>query len=283
MGVYYTGSPSKILKLISFHDRGKVFISMIKVWIYWTIGLSLSTIAGAWLVKRYRNSYGYPVLVALYSTFIVVCNMLASRLAEYELLSIVVVTAGATLMFPFVAQIVDMINEVYGRRATYMAILITLLVNIVASIMVWHVASEKPALDAMGIPEVYEEAWRYFLVPVPRIVLASYLAFWVANTLDAKIFADLKRYFYTRYKEAYRSLKTITTFVLIRSVISDVINMVIDSLVFFPVAFALVIPWEALPEVVFGGAYVKIIAVILTQPFLIAYRWLIRDVERVID
>ena len=256
---------------------------MIEVWAYWTLGLSISTLAGAWLVKHYRDSYGYPVLVALYASFIVVCNMLASRLVEYELLGAVVVTAGATLMFPFVAQIVDMINEVYGRRATYTAIIITLLVNVVASIMVWHVASEKPALDAMGVSDVYEEAWRYFLVPLPRIVFASYLAFWIANTLDAKIFADLKRYFYTRYREAYRDIKTITTFVLVRSIASDVVNMVVDSLIFFPVAFALVVPWEVLPEIITGGAYVKIVAVMLMQPFLIAYRWLIKDVKRVVD
>lgn len=256
---------------------------MIAVWAYWVIGLTISTVFGAELVRRYRNTYGYPVLVALYAAFIVVCNMLASRLVLYDLLGVAVVTAGATLMFPFVAQIVDMVNEVYGRRATYMAIFITLLVNIIASIMVWHVASEPPALDAMGVPEVYEEAWQYFLVPMPRIVLASYVAFFVANTLDAKLFADLKRYFYTRYREAYRSLKTITLFVLVRSIVSDVVNMVVDSFVFFPVAFALVVPWETLLEIVLGGSFVKVVAVMLMQPYLVAYRWLIRDVERTID
>lgn len=252
-------------------------------WIYWAIGLAISTLAGAFLVKKYRDTYGYPLLIALYSAFIIITNMLASRAVYYDLFNVVVVTAGATFMFPFVAQIVDMINEVYGRKATYMAILITLLTNIVASIMVWHVAMETPALDVMEVPEVYEKAWQYFLTPIPRIVMASYVAFYVANTLDAKVFADLKKYFYTRYREAYRDLKTIISFVLIRSIASDLVNMIVDSLVFFPLAFAFTLPLEVLPEITIGGTYVKIVATLLMQPYLIAYRVLIRDVERTID
>lgn len=254
------------------------------MWLTWIIGLTISTIAGAMLVKRFRDTYGYAMLVALYTSFILVSNILASRLVEYSIFGVVVKPiAGATLLFPFVAQIVDMINEVYGRRATYTAILITLAVNIVASILIWHVALEKPVIEEIGLPPVYEDAWRYYLLQTPRVVLASYTAFWVANTIDAKIFADLKRYFYTRYREAYRSLKTITSFVLARSITSDIANMVLDSLVFFPLAFAITIPWHGLMDMIAGGAYVKIVVVLLTQPFFIAFRWLIKDVTRTID
>lgn len=252
-------------------------------WVYWFAGLTVSTLSGAFLVRRFRNSFGYPLLVSLYSSFIIVSNLLASRIVYYDFFGVVVATAGATFMFPFVAQIVDMVNEVYGRRATYMAILITLITNVVASFMVWHVSYETPALDVMGVPEAYEKAWQYFLTPVARIVVASYIAFAIANTLDAKIFADLKKYLYTKYKEAYRDPKTIVLFVLARSVASDVVNMVVDSLVFFPLAFLYTIPLEAMPELTLGGTYVKIIAIALTQPYLIAYRLLIRDVERTID
>ncbi|MEM4718051.1 MAG: queuosine precursor transporter [Desulfurococcaceae archaeon] len=252
-------------------------------WLYWFIGLLISTLAGAFLVRNFRNTYGYPLLISLYAAFIVVTNMLTSRVVYYDLFGIVVVTAGATFIFPFIAQIVDMINEVYGRRATYMAVLITLLTNIVASIMVWHVALETPAIDVIGVSEIYEEAWQYFITPVPRIVIASYLAFYIANILDAKVFADLKRHFYTRYSEAHKDLLTIVSFVLIRSLASDLVNMVIDSLVFFPLAFSFTVPFEALPEMTLGGMYVKIVATILMQPYLIIYRILIRDVERTID
>ncbi|MEM1858220.1 MAG: VUT family protein, partial [Desulfurococcaceae archaeon] len=89
--------------------------------------------------------------------------------------------------------------------------------------------------------------------------------------------------FYVKYKEAYKDVKIVTTFVLVRSIISDLVNMVVDSLVFFPLAYALTVPWEVLPEVILGGTYVKVVIILLTQPFLIAYRLLIRDVPRVID
>ncbi len=254
-----------------------------ELWAYWTLGLAVATLAGAQLVRRYRDTYGYPALVGIYVAFILVSNLLAGRLVYYEIFGVEVVTAGATLVFPFVAQVVDMVNEVYGRRATYMAVLVTLVCNAVASILVWHVSFERPALEVMEVPPVYEEAWRFFMLQAPRIVLASYLAFYVANTLDAKVFADLKRYFYTRYREAYKDVRTIALFVLARSVASDLVNMVVDSLVFFPVAYLFTFPLEALPGTMLGGAYVKVVAAILMQPFLIAYRVLIRDVERVVD
>ncbi|MEM0469642.1 MAG: queuosine precursor transporter [Desulfurococcaceae archaeon] len=258
-----------------------------EVWLFWVMGLTLSTCTGAFLVRRFRDSYGYPVLVSLYVAFILVSNILASRLVVYNLFGVVAVTAGATLIFPFVAQIVDMVNEVYGRKASYMAVLITLMVNIIASTLIWHVACEEPALEEMGLSRdlavVYDEAWRFYMLQTPRIVVASYTAFWVANILDAKIFADLKRHFYVKYKEAYKDVKIVTTFVLVRSIISDLVNMVVDSLVFFPLAYALTVPWEVLPEVILGGTYVKVVIILLTQPFLIAYRLLIRDVPRVID
>lgn len=265
-----------------------------EVWLFWFIGLMVSTIAGAFLVKEYRDTYGYPVLVSLYVAFILVSNILASRLVVYDLFGYVTITAGATLMFPFIAQIIDMINEVYGRRASYMSIMITLIVNIVASILIWQVAYETPAIDTLassleeaGLPGqlayIYEDAWKYYILQTPRIVIASYSAFCVANTLDAKVFADLKRYFYNKYREAYQSVKVITAFVLLRSIISDVMNMFVDSLIFFPLAFAFTVPWETMPEIILGGAYIKITIVMLTQPFLIAYRWLIRDVRRIID
>ena len=252
-----------------------------EIWLFWTIGLTISTLVGAILVKKYRDTYGYTILVSLYVAYILISNILASRLVEYNLFGLIVITAGATLIFPFIAQIVDMINEIYGRRASYMAIIITLVINVVASVLIYQVSFEKPFLG--DLPILYEEAWQYYMRQAPRIVAASYTAFWIANTLDAKIFADLKKYFYSKYKEEYKSIKTITIFVLMRSILSDVVNMIVDSLIFFSIAFAFTVPFEVLWDIILGGAYVKVVIVVVMQPFLILYRILVRDVSRVVD
>lgn len=252
------------------------------VWVTWLVGLTLATLAGAWFVRKYRDSFGYPVLVAIYTSFIVVCNLLTSRLVVSDFGFTTLVLPGATLMFPFIAQVVDMINEVYGRRASYTAVWITFVASTLASVMVWHVASEEPATFLM--PDlVYEEAWRYFMLQSPRIVAASYVAFLVANSLDVKVFADLKRYMYRRYREAQRRPSVITMFVLVRSLASDAVNMTVDSLVFMPLAFLGVIPLAALPAATLDLTIAKLLIIAVTQPFLIGYRLLIRDVARVVD
>ena len=78
------------------------------------------------------------------------------------------------------------------------------------------------------------------MLQTPRVVIASYAAFLVAELLDATVFAEIKRRVY-RYEI---KAKSIIAGVLLRSVGSDVINMVVDSIAFFPIAFASTLPWE---------------------------------------
>lgn len=253
------------------------------IWIYWVLGLTFSTISGAMLVRKWKNLYGYSVLLAIYTSLIVFSNLLVNRLALIDLGFITVVSPSVVLVFPFTAQVIDMINEVYGRKATYRSIMITLISSVMVTFLTYHLMELKPALFAMNVPEVYEDAWRYLLSQVPRVVAVSYFAFFVGNMIDAKVFADLKKYFYTKYREAYRSNKAIITFVLIRSIVSDIINMLVDTSIFIPLTFLGVLPNDIVISMIGFQAITKIFVITITQPFFIGYRVLIKDVERQVD
>ncbi|MGP3667667.1 MAG: queuosine precursor transporter [Candidatus Bathyarchaeota archaeon] len=246
------------------------------VWIIWALGLTISTFLGAYIVKR-RRELGYPLLTAIYVSYILAANILASRIMLVDLGFTTLALAGGTIIFPFCAQIIDMINEIYGWRKTYTAILTAFFTNILLVSFIYISALEPPAPWLTGM----EEAWRFFFLQAPRIVIASFIAFITVELIDAKVFASLKLYFARRFKEnPYSSLKSITAFVTCRSLSSDVVNMVLDSLIFFPLAFAFVVPNEVLLSFILAGTLAKCILTIVDTPWFIIYRLLTRHVER---
>uniref|UniRef100_A0A7C4BCM5 Probable queuosine precursor transporter n=1 Tax=Ignisphaera aggregans TaxID=334771 RepID=A0A7C4BCM5_9CREN len=244
---------------------------MLWVWLFWAIGLTISTFAGSWLVKRYRDSLGYPALVSFYVAYIVASNVLAPRISEFNIF-MPLVLSGGTITFPFVAQLIDMINEIYGKRMTYAAIFLTFTANAMVSAFIFMVSTVPPAPWLKNM----DETWRYFMLQTPRVVIASYVAFLVAELLDATVFAEIKKRVY-RYEV---KAKSIIAGVLLRSVGSDVINMVVDSIVFFPIAFASTHPWEDVWSMTWYGSYAKVVLAILDTPWFIAFRFLTRGVKR---
>jgi uncharacterized integral membrane protein (TIGR00697 family) len=244
---------------------------MLWVWLFWATGLTISTFAGSWLVKRYRDSLGYPALVTFYVAYIVASNVLAPRISEFNIFTPLVLSGG-TITFPFVAQLIDMINEIYGKRMTYAAIFLAFTANAMVSAFIFMVSTVPPAPWLKDMDEV----WRYFMLQTPRVVIASYAAFLVAELLDATVFAEIKRRVY-RYEI---KAKSIIAGVLLRSVGSDVINMFVDSIVFFPMAFASTLPWEVVWDMIWYGSYAKVVLAILDTPWFIAFRFLTRGVKR---
>ncbi|MEM4556580.1 MAG: VUT family protein, partial [Sulfolobales archaeon] len=103
--------------------------------------------------------------------------------------------------------------------------------------------------------------------------------FLAAELLDATVFAEIK-------KRVYRfelSVGSMVKFAMLRSLGTDVVNMFVDSLVFFPLAFAFLLPWEGVWGMVWYGTYAKVLLATLDTPWFIAFRLLTKDVRRVID
>ena len=244
---------------------------MIWVWTIWAIGLTVSTFTCTWLVKRYRDTLGYPVLVAIYVAYIISSNILASRISIFNILAPLIVSGG-TVVFPFVAQIIDMINEIYGKKMAYNAIFLAFLSNVLVSMFIFMLSTVPPAPWILELDEV----WKYFMLQTPRVVVASYTAFLVAELLDATVFAEIKKRVYKREV----GVKSIVKSVLLRSAGSDVINMIVDSLVFFPIAFAFTVPWEVVWNMVLYGTYAKILLSLLDTPWFMMFRFLTRNVRR---
>ncbi|HQD26400.1 MAG TPA: queuosine precursor transporter [Methanoculleus thermophilus] len=137
---------------------------------------------------------------------------------EFDLGIVTLVAPASVFIYPFIAQAIDMINEVYGRSMTQVAILIALLSQILLVILIVMTNSLSPAPAFQ-----FEEAWQSIFTQGLWIILASWVAFLVSQTLDSYVFDRLKRAYPDR--------------IVLRSAFSDVADLTLDSIIFVSIAF----------------------------------------------
>ncbi len=84
------------------------------------------------------------------------------------------------------------------------------------------------------------------LAPIPRVALASLVAYMVSQTVNVYLYLYLKREFEERY-------------LWFRANVSNLIAQSIDSAVFFTVAFVGVLPFASMIEAIRTGLLIKIV------------------------
>lgn len=82
---------------------------------YWLVGLVISVCLSVWLIKKERD-LGYTFLVTLSAGYIVFANILTPRMIQIDVGIEQLTIATGSLIWPFTAQLADMINEIYGRK-----------------------------------------------------------------------------------------------------------------------------------------------------------------------
>jgi hypothetical protein len=204
-------------------------------WICWFASLTLVTLVSVYVIRHYRQ-YAFPVLVGFYVIYLAASQILAARILEFNILSIVLFAPASVLIYPFIAQVIDMINEVYGVTMTHVAILIAFVTQVLWVIFVVMINS-FPAAPFFS----YEEAWQALFSMSIRITIASWIAFLICSNVDAFVFDRIKKHFLDKEKAYPRSTLT-NPWVWLRSSASDAISLTLDSVIFVVVAFAGLMP-----------------------------------------
>ena len=223
------------------------------VWIYWILSLTIVTYVSAYIVRNFR-SYGYAVLVAFYIIYLGASQILAVRIIKFDLGIYIFFAPAAVFIYPFISQAVDMINEVYGKTKTQIAIGIAFITQVLLVVFILMTNSLKPAPFF-----VFEDTWQNIFNLSIRITFASWIAFLISQNLDAYVFAWLKR----KYEKN----------VLLRSIASDALDLTVDSIIFVTIAFygsAPIIP------LIIGQIVSKNIIGFLDTPWFIWYKRLIK-------
>jgi hypothetical protein len=212
--------------------------------ILWIIIISSITLLGAWYARKYKTA---DLLIGLYVAFVILSNIVAVKIVNFDLGFAAFSATAATLIFSVTFLMTDIVNEKFGRKETYKMILIAFIAQIVAIIFIW-ISISLPAADFWKEQETFSR----ILGLTPRIALASWIAFLVSENLDALIFSWFKK-------------KTHGKHLWMRNAFSSIPAMAIDTLLFVTIAFTGLQP---LLPLITGVLVVKWIVGIIDIPFM---------------
>ncbi|MXO90961.1 queuosine precursor transporter [Pontixanthobacter aquaemixtae] len=123
------------------------------------------------------------------------------------------------LFFPLSYVIGDVLTEVYGYARARRVIWVGFAAMVFMAFMSWAVVAMPPA-DSWNGQSAYEQVFGL----VPRIVLASIIAFWAGEFVNSFVMARMK--IWTQGKALWS-----------RTIGSTFVGQGVDSLLFYPIAF----------------------------------------------
>lgn len=175
----------------------------------------------------------YPTVVAIFTTTLIISNIIAVKLIEVFGL----VLPAAVILFPITYIFGDVLTEVYGYAKARRAIWTGFGCNLLAVAAIW-LAGLLPApgfwtAGAYSRPEEASLAYQAILGFTPRLLMASFLAYLAGEFLNSFVMARLK-------------VLTEGRWLWIRTVSSTIVGQGVDSAIFITAAFAGILPAEAL-------------------------------------
>lgn len=184
--------------------------------VLWVLLISLTTVFGSLYARKFRRADG---LIALYVGIVLLSNVIATKIASYDLGFSTFFAPAAALIFPVTFLLTDIVNEQFGRGETQRMILLAFITQVAATLFT-YLAIKLPVAPFWGGSGSFETV----LSQVPRITAASWIAFLVSENLDAYIFSWFKGITKGRHLWA-------------RNVFSSLPAMMIDSVLFATIAF----------------------------------------------
>jgi uncharacterized integral membrane protein (TIGR00697 family) len=204
----------------------------------------------------------YDVLTVLSATVAVCCNMLALKVTQIGPLTF----GAAVVFFPITYILGNVLTEVYGFRHARRVIWVSFGAMLCASFMSWVVLVLPPASG--DYPRQTDSHYQAVFATTPRIFLASLLAFVVGDFLNAAVLAKRK------VVDAGRAFWK-------RAVLSTVVGQAADSLLFYPLAFAGVWPWELIGTILATHYCLKVAIEVVGLPLTYQATALLKRVEGV--
>ncbi len=184
----------------------------------------LKAVDAASLAGRQLRYYDFAM--AAFAVILICSNLIgAAKPAQFDMPVFGVVTFGAgILFFPLSYVLGDVMTEVYGFARARRVVWVGFAASIFAAAMSYVIVTLPPADGYKGqaaLAEVFGQ--------VPRIFLASIIAFWAGEMANAFVLSRMKVW------TGGRMLWT-------RTIGSTVVGQGVDSLIFYPLAFLGV--WE---------------------------------------
>ncbi|MDV0447750.1 queuosine precursor transporter [Methanosarcinaceae archaeon Ag5] len=253
--------------------------SVLYIIIFWLITMTAVTLVSVRIIKKYPV-YGFVALTAFYVTYLLSSQVIATRLVTYDFgtwfgYSLILTAPAAAIIYPFISQVLDMINEVYGKKRAVTAIAIALLTQILY-VMFVAMSMQIPAAPFYEL----NEAWLSIFSLSVGIVFASWISFLVCSILDTYMFSFIKQKLRPR-ELAFKGDTFFNPYIWIRSLLTDVVSLALDSIIFVFIAFYIIggMPLDVVTGLIVGQLIVKVLVGAVDTPWFALYKKLIGDID----
>jgi hypothetical protein len=219
--------------------------------IIWIIGITSFTLLGSLYARKYKSP---DLLIGLYITFVITAQILAVKISAFNLGFQTFYVPSGVLVFSVTYLFTDIVNEQFGRKETHKMIFIAFLsqIALVFFMLLGNTLTPAPFWKL-------QSTWEQIFGLVPRITLASWIAFIISENIDAIGYAWFKRI--TNGKHLW-----------IRNSLTSIPSLALDSLIFIPIAFYGIAP---LTPLLIGQITIKWLVGLLNIPFMYFNKWIL--------
>lgn len=182
-----------------------------------------------------RNFKYFDVIMALFVAVLLISNLASTKILTLGLFTF----DGGTLLFPLSYIFGDILTEVYGYQRARKVIWTGFGAALLMSLVLWIVQILPPAADWPN-----QQAYESLLGFVPRIVMASLIAYFAGAFSNAFLLSKLK-------------IRTNGKYLWIRTIGSTIIGEGIDTVIFCIVAFYGLFPNEVLIAIIISNYLFK--------------------------
>lgn len=190
----------------------------------------------------------YDLLVHVFVVLLLISNLVGQKITKIGPVTV----GGAQLLFPLTYIFGDVFTEVYGyagsRRAIWIGFFASALLSLMCIFMVW-------LPPAPGWPN--QEAYRTVFYQVPRMVVASLIAYWCGEFANSFVLAKMK-------------MSTGGKYLWMRTVGSTVVGQAVDTSIFMILAFGGSLTHALIAELIFWGYLFKVVYEAVATPMTYA-------------
>lgn len=165
-----------------------------------------------------KVSFLQMILVLLYVVSLMISNVITSK---QVLLPFDIVMTGGVFIFPITYILSDVFSEVYGYKWSRVTCYLSFLFNLFM-VLIFTAVIHSPSPSYWGD----QEAFQTVLGNTPRVLFASFLAFLAGDFINDVVFQKMKN----KYPNSTKGFG-------LRAIMSSLCGEMVDSLIFFPIAF----------------------------------------------
>jgi hypothetical protein len=207
------------------------------------IAFILATLAVAAASAYLGRRFGVVAPIAIFATLVVIANITAGKIVDFFSFAV----PAAVIVYASTFLVTDIITEVWGKGEARKAVWLGFYANLVLVLYV----SIAIRWQAMPFAQEYSQKFGEVLGLVPRVVLASMIAYLVAQHHDVWAFH-------------FWGERTQGKYLWLRNNASTLVSQAIDTTLFISIAFLGVYPIGGL---ILGQYLAKVSIALLDTPF----------------